>query len=105
MDVARSSNIRVQAALCLDSFKRLCQRLDSTERLDDVDHCLEVPNESIVDAMDRFKIWAGNIGALQSGRASLDDRLGHSDVRNEVLRLLKQLLGSLTDCRFSYPGK
>lgn len=104
MDLARYSDIRVQAALCLDSFKKLCLRLQSAERLGDKEHCLELPDESLIDAMDRFKIWAGNIGALQSGRASLDYRLGHSDLSMEVLRLLKQLLGSLTECESLHPG-
>lgn len=104
MDLTNQSDIRIQAAYCLDCFKRICQRLQSAERLEDEDHCLELPEESLTDAMDRFKIWAGNIGALQSGRASLDYRLGHSDVRMEVLRLLKQLLGSLTECKSRISG-
>jgi hypothetical protein len=104
MDLTSNSDIRVQAASCLIFFRKICQRLQSTERLEDEGHCLGLPEESFNDAMDRFKIWAGNIGALQSGRASLDYRLGHSDVRTEVLRLLKQLLGSLTDCESLHPG-
>lgn len=100
MDFTSHSDIRIQAARCLDFFMRICQRQQSTERLEDEDHRLELLEESFNDAMDRFKIWAGNIGALQSGRASLDYRLGHSDVRMEVLRLLKQLLGSLTEREF-----
>ena len=98
MDQSSSPNIRIRAALCLDSFKKICQRLESIERLEDKEHCLHVSDESLVDVFDRFKIWAGNIGALQGGRASLDYRLGHSDVKTEVLRLLKHLLASLTEC-------
>ena len=103
MELTSHSDIRIQSGRCLHSFKRICKGLQSTERLKDQDHCLDLPEESLTDAMGRFNIWAGNIGALQSGRASLDYRLGHSDVRTEVLRLLKQLLGSLTECESCHP--
>ncbi|KAH0551800.1 hypothetical protein GP486_006983, partial [Trichoglossum hirsutum] len=44
----------------------------------------------------RFKIWCGNLGALQRGRSSLDVRLRDSTVMREtVLRFLSQLQDSL----------
>ena len=45
----------------------------------------------------RFKIWAGNLGALQRGRSSLDARLRDSLVlRATVLKFLGQLQDSLS---------
>ncbi|KAL4739328.1 hypothetical protein BDV11DRAFT_170125, partial [Aspergillus similis] len=45
----------------------------------------------------RFKIWAGNLGALQRGRSSLDARLRDSVVlRAAVLKFLGQLQDSLS---------
>jgi hypothetical protein len=45
----------------------------------------------------RFKIWAGNLGALQRGRGSLDARLRDSVVlRAAVLKFLEQLQDSLS---------
>ncbi|OKP06953.1 hypothetical protein PENSUB_6136 [Penicillium subrubescens] len=45
----------------------------------------------------RFKIWAGNLGALQRGRSSLDARLRDSVVlRAAVLKFLTQLQDSLS---------
>lgn len=45
---------------------------------------------------DRFKIWSGNLGALQHGRASLDSRLRDSPLmRTTVGKLLGQLKATL----------
>jgi hypothetical protein len=44
----------------------------------------------------RFKIWCGNLGALQRGRSSLDVRLRGSIVmRDTVMKFLGQLQESL----------
>ena len=49
----------------------------------------------------RFKIWCGNLGALQRGRSSLDVRLRDSAVMREtVLRFLSQLQDSLKQSTF-----
>lgn len=46
---------------------------------------------------DRFRLWAGNLGALSSGRASLDFRLMDSALmQNTVLKLLEDLESSIT---------
>jgi hypothetical protein len=53
------------------------------------------------DSFARFRMWARNIGALQRDKlSSLDHRVRYSDLRIEVIRLLKQLFGALTDCEF-----
>ena len=52
-----------------------------------------------LDIFTCFRIWTGNIGALQQGRASLDHRIQHSHVYDEVKRLLGQVALALLDCR------
>ncbi|KAJ5689686.1 hypothetical protein N7462_004078 [Penicillium macrosclerotiorum] len=52
---------------------------------------------AIENEFSRFKIWAGNLGALQRGRSSLDARLRDSIVlRAAVLKFLGQLQDSLS---------
>ena len=60
---------------------------------------LDLPEDAIVDAQARLMTWIENIGALQRGKASLDDRLAHADIKAEILRLLGQLSFSLDDCQ------
>ncbi|KAI9652012.1 MAG: hypothetical protein M1831_007253 [Alyxoria varia] len=49
------------------------------------------------DLFARFRVWSGNLGALQRNNSSLDYRLRNSDIRSEVIRLLTQLLSALND--------
>lgn len=56
---------------------------------------LEVEN-----AFARFKIWAGNLGALQRGSSSLDVRLRESNVmRIAILRILSSLRETLNESK------
>ena len=57
-----------------------------------------IPEDNL-DSFGRFRLWTGNIGALQRNKSSLDHRSRHSVVRDEVVRLLTQLLYALTDCK------
>ncbi|KAH7141974.1 hypothetical protein EDB81DRAFT_723219, partial [Dactylonectria macrodidyma] len=51
-----------------------------------------MPPQTLRNQRDRFKVWAGNLGALQEGRASLDFRLRESiPMQSAVHKLLKQL--------------
>ena len=52
---------------------------------------------AFLDVFARFRIWTGNIGALQRGKSSLDHRLQHTDLRKEVTRLLRQTIAALND--------
>ena len=51
--------------------------------------------ERLSDALGRFKLWAGNIGALHKGRSSLDARLGNSRIAQDTRTLLEELQESL----------
>lgn len=53
----------------------------------------------------RFKIWCGNLGALQRGSSSLDVRLRGSIVMHDtVMRFLSQLKESLGQSKFRNPS-
>ena len=95
MEPNQGSTIAQGASSCLEVFRRLLRKQQEVNRL-----FLEnnIPEDAIEDALARFRTWVENIGALQRGKASLDDRLGHADIRAEILRLLSQLLLSLDDC-------
>ena len=95
MEPDQGSKIAERASLCLDVFRRLLRKQQEDDRYFLENH---IPEDAIEDALARFRTWVENIGALQRGKASLDDRLGHADIRAEVLRLLSQLLLGLDDC-------
>ena len=83
--------------LCLQRFKEVYVSSKSWSSATEYD-----PSPSdIEDSWGRFRIWTDNIGALQQqrSRSSLDHRLRHSDVRDEILRLLAQLLSALNDSK------
>jgi len=82
------------------------QRFEAVEKLiSDVEtHDLRSPLEGFtttdfLDIFARFRIWTGNIGALQRGRASLDNRIEHTHVYDEVKRLLREVALALLDCK------
>ncbi|KAI9668916.1 MAG: hypothetical protein M1829_005228 [Trizodia sp. TS-e1964] len=98
MDKGKGSNIADEATECFELFKLIRRRLHSTgSPLNDGDSHLGVSDETITDALSRFNVWTGNIGAMKRGKSSLDHRLTHADVLVEVLRLLKQLRSSLSE--------
>jgi hypothetical protein len=73
---------------CLQSFNRL------TSLLQDPDSPFQdqVSPSVVLDELGRFRVWSGNIGALQEGPASLDYRLREaSHVRQQVIKLLEDL--------------
>ncbi|KAH9233822.1 hypothetical protein K456DRAFT_310244 [Colletotrichum gloeosporioides 23] len=86
----------VQAAFPLSEAAKKC-----TDAFNHLTASLESPNENsegklqpsvVKHQRDRFKIWATNLGALRSGRASLDFRLNESSLtKTTVLRFLDQL--------------
>jgi hypothetical protein len=78
---------------CVRSFDTLTRSLPTSSD--------EFKKQMVPRAIDneyaRFKIWAGNLGALQRGRSSLDARLRDSVVlRAAVLKFLGQLQDSLS---------
>ncbi|KAF2115388.1 hypothetical protein BDV96DRAFT_687329 [Lophiotrema nucula] len=95
-----SQDIRSQAKECLANFVALL------ELRDDLDLVTESGSSTlhatmIEDQCARFKMWAGNIGALADGRASLDHRLRESEETKELmvefLSTLSELLSTSVD--------
>jgi hypothetical protein len=82
----------------LQSFIRLVHLLQDPPpngHIPDEDH---LSLRGIQDELGRYKIWAGNIGALQKGPSSLDYRLREaSHVQQPIIRLLRDLEYSLKE--------
>ena len=73
---------------CMRNFSRLIAALATGEQ----EHRESMSPEKIEIEHGRFKIWSGNLGALQSGRNSLDFRLRESFVmQTNVMKLLIKL--------------
>jgi len=73
---------------CIQSFNRLGSLL----RAPDCPFQDQLSPSALSDELGRFRVWSGNIGALQEGSASLDYRLREaSHVRQQVIKLLKDL--------------
>lgn len=52
----------------------------------------QIQVDAFEDEFGRFRVWAGNVGALQKGHSSLDYRLREATlVRDNVQKLLKEL--------------
>jgi hypothetical protein len=82
-----------QVNLCLEAFESLITVLSSPAALKRQD-----VNFNFVDELDRFKVWAGNIGAHRRGQSSLDYRLRDaSHIQQRVLRFLSKLQSTLAE--------
>ena len=81
------------SAQCLRSFEHLAeeaQRLESESPLS---------ASAVGDELGRYKVWAGNIGALQRNSTSLDYRLREaSQIVHQVIKILQHLERSLLEC-------
>jgi hypothetical protein len=76
------------SAECLREFARLSVALGTC----DDEHRQSMSPDQLQNEHGRFKVWIGNLGALQVGRSSLDFRLRESIVmQTNVLKLLHQL--------------
>ncbi|KAF5576616.1 transcription factor Cys6 [Fusarium pseudoanthophilum] len=93
----------------LNSFRTVAtslnQEIDSLDEKVEFAGLRELPlaleNENV-----RFKMWAGNLGAHQSGPTSLDHRLREAPhIQEQVLYLLRDILESLDDIRVLMPPK
>lgn len=78
-------------------------------RFENIVHCIKrnerittVSSEDVADAWDKFKLWAGNIGARQTpdSPASLESRLqGARRVLEQVVNLLGAIQEACDDCK------
>jgi hypothetical protein len=82
-----AGSIADQVNLCLEAFESLMTVLSSQDA-----------EANFVDELDRFKVWAGNIGAHRRGQSSLDYRLRDaSHIQQPVLRFLSKLQSCLAE--------
>jgi hypothetical protein len=94
----RGSRSSVLTRQSLQAFTSLCTRLQT---------CGNVPSTNISaaaleDELGRFRVWAGNIGAIQRGHSSLEYRLREAPIVLEsVLKLLEELCRSLDEREYS----
>ena len=93
------SAIRLGTAGCVHAFQTLLTVIaaDQSSLKNQID------KEALGDELGRFRVWSGNLGALQKGHSSLDYRLRDSPLlSSNVLKLLAELKGNLTEGRASY---
>ena len=99
MTTEATTSIRKSASSCLREFFNLIAALEAGDK----EHRDSMPPEKIEREYGRFKIWSGNLGALQSGRSSLDFRLRDSAVMQmNVSKLLDKLDNILRKSEQSY---
>lgn len=83
------------SSLCLREFEALVSKLNSVSQ---PTYLEQMPPREVEEAYGRFRIWLGNLGALQRGHASLDYRVRESAVmKTNIVTLLKQLLTNLRE--------
>lgn len=86
------SAIRLGTAACLRSFQALSYSLDEH----DSSFGEQINREALDDELGRFRVWSGNLGALQKGHSSLDYRLRDSPLLlSNVLKLLDELKSNI----------
>jgi len=89
MDVGEIANLSLQ---CQRHFDNLCEAIVKTADADD----LRIAG--LQDELGRFRLWASDIGALNTGRASLDYRLRDVEyLYQNTKSLLEGLKGSLAE--------
>ena len=77
--------IAAQYENCKDSFDKLLQNLEKST-------AHQAIAQRILDEFGRLRVWAGNAGAQETGRASLDYRLREaSHIYDELIKLLGEL--------------
>ncbi|KAF2474226.1 uncharacterized protein BDR25DRAFT_385695 [Lindgomyces ingoldianus] len=77
---------------------RLFQSLSASLATSDAKCTTLINPEALDDEFGRFRVWSGNLGALQKGHSSLDYRLRDSPLlSSNALKFLKELEENLTE--------
>ena len=88
-----SKDIADSWSVCDKDFKQLCEALEGKDDSD-----LQSLRTAVLDERGRFNVWAGNIGAAQSGSSSLDYRVRDTgSIRDTVINSLECLSKTLKD--------
>jgi hypothetical protein len=86
--------IRLATASNVRSFQTLANALVSS----DAKWKEQIDQESLEDEFGRFRVWSGNLGALQKGHSSLDYRLRDSPLLSgNALKFLGELNSNLNE--------
>ncbi|KNG45167.1 MACRO domain containing protein 1 [Stemphylium lycopersici] len=88
------SSLRLATASNVRAFQNLITVLGASTRKG----TNTIDDEALEDEFGRFRVWAGNLGALQKGHSSLDYRLRDAPVsNNNVLKLLDELAHNVNE--------
>lgn len=93
--VVTMPSIKSATQRCMKLFASICARSHTAP----AKYSEQMTPSMLEDEYDRFKMWSGNLGALQKGHASLDWRLCDAEVMStsilDILTILeKDLSGS-----------
>ena len=81
--------------------KDIFQTLYDTWEKDRSENQEQANRQVLLDEYGRFNVWAGNIGAHQAGRVSLDFRLREAvHIKDQVVSLLTHLSEAIDDGGF-----
>ncbi|KAF2866630.1 hypothetical protein BDV95DRAFT_584351 [Massariosphaeria phaeospora] len=95
------ATIRLGAASDIRAFQSLVTALASTSPA--FTNLLD--GEALEDEFGRFRVWSGNLGALQKGHSSLDYRLRDSPLlSSNTLKLLQELHENLSEANAILSG-
>ena len=90
------STIAEAVEACSTSFRSLYTSLESAKS----DSQSQISLACVTDQHGRFNVWAGNIGAHQTGQTSLDYRLRDpSQMKDEFTKILGYLSENLRDSK------
>lgn len=90
------TTIASRAKTCVDLFAECAELLRQPDYQSDGG----ISENQVVDALGRYRIWAGNIGALQQAetKSSLDFRLREAPkIATQINEILEELKESLED--------
>jgi hypothetical protein len=86
------SSLRLATASNVRAFQSLSDTLNTTDRTWAIDAV------ALEDECGRFRVWSGNLGALQKGHSSLDYRLRDSPLLSgNTLKLLEELADNINE--------
>lgn len=94
------ATIRLATAAAVRSFQILSQILSATHSSGTSSYELArlIDISALEDEIGRFRVWSGNLGALQKGHSSADYRLRDSPLlASNALKLLEELDDNLTE--------
>ena len=89
------SSLLLATASNVQAFQALFNALDAS---DSENGAKSIDHEALEDEMGRFRVWCGNLGALQKGHSSLEYRLRDSPLlSSNTLKFLEELEENLKE--------